>query len=102
MTKYNVKIFDITVHEWNEDGQGDHVCNKSGYTLASVAGISEARDAINEFFGNDVNSDDCLDGYMTATVIEDEETTPCDNGKFMVDYCFGIEETKLVKFTEKL
>lgn len=100
MTIYNVKIVDITVHEWNEDGQGDHVCNKDGYTLASVSDLSEARDAINDFIGYGLDDHNYHDEYINASVIEDEETTPCDNGKYIVDYCFAIEETKLVTFTD--
>lgn len=103
MNNYNVKVIDIMIHHWNnENGQGDHVCNKGGFDLARVSDLSEAKDAINDFIGYDLDDHNYQDEYISATIIEDEEARPCANGKYIADYCFVIEETKLVNFTGKL
>jgi hypothetical protein len=103
MSNYNVKVIDSTVHHWSKkDGQGDYVCNKSGFDLARVSELSEAKDAINDFIGYDLDDHNYQDEYISASIIEDEEGRHCVDGEYIVDYCFVIEEAKLVTFHGKL
>jgi hypothetical protein len=83
MNNYNVKVIDSTVHHWNKkDGQGGHVCNKSGFDLARVSDLSAAKAAINDFLGYDLDDHNYQDGYISASILEDEEGIACVDGEY--------------------
>jgi len=103
MSSYNVKVINIMLHQWDkEGGQGNYICSKGGFDLARVADLSEAKDAIEEFIGYALDDHNYDDEHISATIIEDSEATPCEDGGYIAEYIFVIEETKTVTFTGKL
>ena len=103
MHTYCVKIVYILVYEWDsEDGQGDYVCTKDGYILDNVSDLSEARDAIEEFLGYNLYDHNYQDDCIMACIVEDGKAERCTDGDYIAEYCFSIEENRLVTFTGKI
>lgn len=94
---YTARVLGITVHEWGEEGQGEHVCNKSGYRIGSFptlqAALAELRDQF-EDYGL------CEDGFIQASLIEDADAYPDPKGDYIADYDIIIERVERVNAEE--
>ena len=98
---YNIEVTDVTVHRWNnEEGQGDYVCCKGGFTIGSEPTIEKARQHINEYFGYEID-DRSIDGdRIMANQIENGDGYKDDDGSFIADYDIEIHCVETVTFNE--
>lgn len=98
---YNIAVTDVTVHRWsNEEGQGDYVCSKGGFTIGNEPTIEKARQRINEFFGYEID-EDCIDGdRIMAHQIENGDAYKDDDGGYIADYDIKIHCVETVTFNE--
>ena len=98
---YNIKVTDVMVHRWNnEEGMGDYVCSKDGFTIGSEPTIEKARQRINEFFGYEID-EDCIDGdRIMAHQIENGDAYKDDDGGYIADYDIKIHCVETVTFNE--
>ena len=95
---YQVRVIDIDVHEWSEDGQGDHVCSKQGFDIDKYDSLDSAMEGISDYFGYEITPDDCDGQYISASLIEDENAYPDENGKFVASYAVVVERVQPVVF----
>ena len=99
MTKYQVEVVNQTVHQWNNDhGQGDYVCSKGGFEIGTYPTLDEAKKAINDYFGYELDSDAYEDDHIMATQIENYQAHRDPNGGFMVDYYLCVNKIDKVVF----
>ena len=98
---YNIAVTNVTVHRWsNEEGQGDYVCSKGGFTIGNEPTIEKARQRINEFFGYEID-EDCIDGdRIMAHQIENGDAYKDDDGGYIADYDIKIHCVETVTFNE--
>ena len=98
---YNIEVTDVTVHRWNnEEGQGDYVCCKGGFTIGSEPTIEKARQHINEYFGYEID-DRSIDGdRIMANQIENGDAYKDDDGSYIADYNIEIHCVETVTFNE--
>jgi hypothetical protein len=100
MTKYKVSVIDQTVHRWGEDGEGEHVCNKGGFTLNTYPTLEAAKQGINEFFGYTIEPENYQEEYITGNIIEDVDANANPDGGYIVDYVMCIDKIDRVSFEE--
>jgi len=93
MPMYKARVLGITVHEWGDEGQGEHVCNKGGYSIGYFptlkAALSEVRDQFEEY-------ELCEDGFIQASLIEDADAYPDPKGDYIADYDIVVERVERV------
>lgn len=100
-TYYVARVLDMTVHMWTDEGQGDHFCNKGGYTLGRYDTLDEAKQGINDHFEHEVTSEDYTeDGYIQTSQIEDANAYRDPDGDFIVDYYMCIDRVTRVTGAE--
>ena len=95
---YTARVEFITVHEWdNENGQGEHVCNKGGYRIGNFptlqAALAEVRDQFEDYEVNE-------HGFIQTSMIEDADAYPDPNGGYIADYDIIIERVEYVNAEE--
>jgi hypothetical protein len=100
MSSYQVNVIDQTVHRWIEDGRGDYVCAKGGFEIGTYPTLDEAKKAIDEYFGYELQPDDYQDAYISANRIEDEYGYEDPDGDYIVDYFLCIDKIDRVSFKE--
>tara|TARA_R110002049_G_scaffold294149_1_gene480126 strand:- start:135 stop:536 length:402 start_codon:yes stop_codon:yes gene_type:complete len=113
---YKLHVIDVIVHTWSKEGQGEHVCNKGGFTIGSFDTIAKAKEELAEFFGYEPDYEDYVCGGdlgKTAimanmfAIIENEDAYPdpsatCSsvritiNGGYIADYVVVIEKVSTV------
>jgi len=96
---YQVRVIDIDVHEWSEDGEGDHVCSKQGFDIGKYDSLENAMNGVLEYFGYEITPNDCDGQYISASLIEDENACADENGKFIAHYTVVVERVQPVVFT---
>ena len=96
MSKYVVRVIGQCVHKWGKDGQGEHVCNKGGFTIGDYPSIGSALHAIDEYFGYELEPDAYQTEFISATQIEDVNGYPDPKGDYIVDYTLVIDEVTRV------
>ena len=98
MTRYTLNVVDITVHRWGPEGQGDHVCNKGGFTVDTYPTLDAAKAGANEFFGYELEEDSYQDDYIMGTIIEDVDAYADPDGDYIADYVMCIDKVERVNF----
>ena len=94
MTTYRIRVLDMMVHEWSEEGQGEYVCSKGGYEVGEYRTPEELREALEEHFPDiDLAQDE--DGWLQYAQIENGEGYRDDNGGFIVDYTIAVEKVQV-------
>ena len=118
---YKLHVIDVIVHTWSKEGQGEHVCNKGGFTIGSFDTVAKAKEELAEFFGYEPDYEDYVCGGdlgKTAimanmfAIIENEDaypdpkrmikspydprSLPLLNGGYMADYVVVIEKVSTV------
>jgi hypothetical protein len=94
MVTYRIYVIDMMVHEWTEEGQGEHVCTMGGYEAGSYRTPEKLREGLEEQFpGIELVQDDLA--HLRYFQIEDEEGYRDDNGGFIVDYSITIEKVQV-------
>ena len=90
---YKLRVIDITVHQWGEDGQGEHVCNKGGFTIGSFDTIAKAKAELAEFFGYEPDYE-AYEGedYVCGTIIENEDAYADPDGEYIADYVVTMDK----------
>ena len=97
-TKYEIVVTDITVHEWDDEGQGEYVCSKGGYTIGTEPTLEEARKHINEYFGYEIDDDDIDGDRIMANQIENADGYQDNSGSYIADYSLRINRIEPVAF----
>lgn len=104
MSRYQVDVIDQTVYRWGDDGQGDvdeeYVCTKGGFEVGTYQTLDDAKKAIDEYFGYELESDAYQDDYITTTLIEDENAYADPDGDYTVYYVLCIDKIDRVSFNE--
>ena len=86
---YKLRVIDIIVHKWGEDGQGDYVCSKGGFTIGSFDTIAKAKEELAEFFGYEP---DYEGDFVCGGIIENEDAYADPNGQLIVDYVVTLDK----------
>jgi hypothetical protein len=90
---YTARVLGITVHEWGEEGQGEHVCNKGGYRIGEFPTLQAALSEVSEQFGEyEVNEN----GFVQVSLIEDADAYPEPKGDYIAEYDIIIERVERV------
>lgn len=102
MQKFNVKVVNIMVTEWNEeqrDWSGD-MFFKNGFNIGVTNSnkLDDVLDTVKTIFDiNKYNSEVNEYGRLTFTIIEDEWGFQDDNGCYLVDYIVEVEKIEGIK-----
>lgn len=96
--KYAVRVLMIRVHSWtDEQGEGEHVCNKGGYRVGEFPTLQAALADVREQFDDyDVNEG----GFIQTSLIEDADAYPDKNGDYIAHYDIIIERVERVNVEE--
>jgi len=92
---YKLRVIDITVHKWGGDseGEGDHVCNKGGFTIGSFDTIAKAKAELADFFGYEPDYEAYeSEDYVCGGIIENEDAYADPNGEYIADYVVVLDK----------
>ncbi len=92
---YKLRVIDITVHKWGGDseGEGDHVCNKGGFTIGSFDTIAKAKAELADFFGYEPDYEAYKgEDYVCGGIIENEDAYADPNGEYIADYVVVLDK----------
>ena len=98
MTKYSVNVIDQEVSLWTDEGEGDYVCSKGGFHIGTYPTLEAAKQAIDDFFGYELDKGDYQEDYISASLIEDGEGYIDPDGGYIVHYIIGIDKIEPVYF----
>lgn len=93
MNTFVTRVLFIEVHEWTDQGVGDHVVSKGGYHIGSYDNLDNALKEMREEFGELTLMEN---GYIGAHLIQDEWANTDPNGDFFADYTMIIERVERV------
>ena len=90
---YKLRVIDIIVHKWGEDGQGEYVFSKGGFTIGSFDNIAKAKAELAEFFGYepDYEAYESKD-YVCGCIIENEDAYADPDGEYIADYVVTMDK----------
>ena len=91
---YRLRVIDIIVHKWGDDGQGEHVCSKGGFTIGSFDTIAKAKAELAEFFGYEPDYEG--EDYVCGAIIENEDAYSDPNGDYIADYVVTMDKVSSV------
>ena len=94
---YRLRVIDIIVHKWGDDGQGEHVCSKGGFTIGSFDTIAKAKAELAEFFGYEPDYE-AYEGedYVCGGIIENEDAHADPDGEYIADYVVTMDKVSTV------
>lgn len=98
MNTFVARVVSIEVHQWTDQGVGDHVMSKGGYRIGRYDDLNNALEEMREEFGELTLLEN---GYIGAQLIEDRDANTDPNGDFFVDYTMIVERVGRVT-TEEL
>jgi len=94
MVTYRIRVLDMMVHEWSEEGQGEYLGTKGGYEVGSYRTPEELREALEDHFpGIELVQEE--DGWLQYAQVENEHAYRDDNGGFIVDYTIAVEKVQV-------
>jgi len=99
MLEYRLRVTDTEVYEWTNEGEGKHLHNKGGFTLGHFKSIEDAKDELEDFFGDapDYGAYEG-DNFLSCSIIEDENGYMDNDGKYMCNYTVVLEKISAVSW----
>jgi hypothetical protein len=96
MALFKAYVADIMVHELDDQGMGDFVMFKDGYTIGIYETPQEAKRRICDFFDGVEFEGECAQ----ASLIEDKDANPCENGAFIADYTIYVQRIENINLQD--
>lgn len=97
-TTYAIRVVDMDVYLWGEDGEGERVCSKGGYTVWDRYGTAEEMmTSLQEYFPG-IELEQCENGFLGYDQIEDENGYADENGGFLTRYLIAVEKITIESY----
>lgn len=102
MPDYRLRVANSEVYEWTDEGEGDHVCGKGGFTIGHFKSVDDAKAELNEFFGHEPDYEAYQgDNFLVCDIIEDEDGYKDNDGKYLSIYTVVLEKISSVTWEGK-
>lgn len=94
---YKLAIMYGIVSEWTEEGQGKtlHTKDMGLRTTMEEFSLDDIQLAVNTLMGTEIQVDDFWFGngeHGQFSIIEDDDGNPAEEGRYLVDYTFMVEQ----------
>ena len=100
MNKYKLRVAWSEVYEWTQEGEGNHICGKNGFTIGQFETVDDAKAELYEFFGTEPDYGAYQgDNFLTCDRIEDAEGYMCNDGKYLSIYTVVLEKISPVAWS---
>jgi len=102
MSKYTLKVLEISVHEWNdEEGIGAFKGLKGGYEIDNYDSLDEAKQDLNKYFECKIPDESYQGEYIYHSQIENDIGLKSNKGSYLSDYVLCIEKQVKVNFNNE-
>ena len=72
MNEYKLRVTDVEVYEWTNEGEGKHLHNTGDFTLGHFKSIEDAKAELEEFFGSEPDYEAYADeNFLVCDRLED-------------------------------
>lgn len=93
MSEYRLRVANSEVYEWTQEGEGNYICSKEGFTIGHFKSVDDAKAELYEFFGTEPDYEAYEgDNFLTCDRFEDIEGYMCSEGEYLCTYTVVLEK----------